>query len=114
MYYQIGEEKYMAMALELAHEAAAAGDETAAELLDCYTTYLSEGITNIINIFQPEVIALGGGVSHEKEESLLFPLRERLSTMCFGREAQRHTTLVKAKLGNDAGIIGAALLGLQQ
>ena len=67
-----------------------------------------------MNIFQPEVIALGGGVSHEKDESLLLPLRERISTMCFGREAERHTKLVKATLGNDAGIIGAALLDLKK
>lgn len=97
-----------------AFEAARMGDATAQAVVEQYLDYLADGLANFINIFQPEVIALGGGVSHEKEESLLFPLRERLSTMCFGREAQRHTTLVKAKLGNDAGIIGAALLGLQQ
>lgn len=97
-----------------AFEAARMGDTTAQAVVEQYLDYLADGLANFVNIFQPEVIALGGGVSHEKDESLLLPLRERISTMCFGREAERHTALVKAKLGNDAGIIGAALLGLKQ
>ena len=96
-----------------AFEAARAGDEAAKAVVEQYLDYLADGLANFINIFQPEVIALGGGVSHEREESLLIPLQERVSTMCFGREADRHTKLVTAKLGNDAGIIGAALLGLK-
>ncbi|MBR2896080.1 MAG: ROK family protein [Oscillospiraceae bacterium] len=96
-----------------AFEAMRRGDATAKSVVDQYLDYLADGLANFINIFQPEVIALGGGVSHEKEESLLHPLQERVSIMCFGREAERHTKLVTAKLGNDAGIIGAALLGLK-
>lgn len=79
-----------------------------------YRDYLADGLANYINIFQPEVIALGGGVSGARDEDLLLPLREMVLEMCFGREADRHTRLVKAKLGNDAGIIGAALLGLER
>ena len=97
-----------------AFEAARMGDATAQAVVEQYLDYLADCLANFVNIFQPEVISLGGGVSHEKDESLLLPLRERISTMCFGREAQRHTKLVKATLGNDAGIIGAALLGLKQ
>lgn len=89
------------------------GDAAAAAVVEAYRTYLAEGLANFINIFQPEVIALGGGVSGAAEEDLLLPLQDMVLEMCFGREAQRHTKLVKAKLGNDAGIIGAALLGLE-
>ncbi len=96
-----------------AFAAARDGDAVAQAVVDRYLNYLADGLANFINIFQPEVIALGGGVSHEKEESLLIPLQKRVADMCFGREAQRHTRLVTAKLGNDAGIIGAALLGLK-
>lgn len=96
-----------------AFEAERAGDTAAKAVVEQYLDYLADGLANFVNIFQPEVIALGGGVSHEKEESLLIPLQERVSTMCFGREADRHTKLVTARLGNDAGIIGAALLGLK-
>lgn len=96
-----------------AFTAARGGDAVAAAVVEQYICYLADGLANFINIFQPEVIALGGGISHEREESLLLPLRERLAAMCFGREAERHTRLVTAQLGNDAGIIGAALLGLK-
>lgn len=89
-----------------------AGDAAAKSVVKQYLDYLAEGLANFINIFQPEVIALGGGVSHERDEDLLVPLQSMVLDMCFGREAERHTKLVKAKLGNDAGIIGAALLGV--
>ena len=89
-----------------------AGDAAAKAVVKQYLDYLAEGLANFINIFQPEVIALGGGVSHERDEDLLVPLQSMVLDMCFGREAERHTKLVKAMLGNDAGIIGAALLGV--
>ena len=85
-----------------AFEAARMGDAAAKAVVEQYLDYLADGLANFINVFQPEVIALGGGVSHEADESLLYPLRERISTMCFGREVDRHTALVKATLGNDA------------
>ncbi len=89
------------------------GDAAARAVVDQYLSYLADGLANFVNIFQPEVICLGGGVSHERDEDLLYPVQEMVRQMCFGREAERHTTISKARLGNDAGIIGAALLGLQ-
>lgn len=88
------------------------GDAAAKAVVAQYLDYLAEGLANFINIFQPEVIALGGGVSHGLEGDLLGVLQSKVLDMCFGREAERHTKLVRAKLGNDAGIIGAALLGV--
>ena len=96
-----------------AFEAMHQGDAAARAVIDQYLRYLGDGLSNFINIFQPEVIALGGGVSQARDEDLLLPLQSMVQEACFGREADRHTRLVKAKLGNDAGIIGAALLGLQ-
>ena len=96
-----------------AFEAMHQGAATARAVIDQYLRYLGDGLSNFINIFQPEVIALGGGVSQARDEDLLLPLQSTVLEDCFGREADRHTRLVKAKLGNDAGIIGAALLGLQ-
>ncbi len=96
-----------------AFEAMHQGDATARAVIDQYLRYLGDGLSNFVNIFQPEVIALGGGVSQARDEDLLLPLQSMVLEACFGREADRHTRLVKAKLGNDAGIIGAALLGLQ-
>ncbi len=96
-----------------AFEAMRKGDAAARAVVDQYLRYLADGLSNFVNIFQPEVITLGGGVSHERDEDLLLPLQRMVLEDCFGREADRHTRLAKAKLGNDAGIIGAALLGLQ-
>lgn len=96
-----------------AFEASHRGDAAARAVLAQYLRYLADGLANLVNIFQPEVIALGGGVSQARDEDLLIPLRNTAFVNCFGKEADRHTKLVKAKLGNDAGIIGAALLGLQ-
>ena len=89
-----------------------AGDAAAKAVLEQYLDYLVEGLANFINIFQPEVIALGGGVSHGLDEELMATLQSKVLELCFGREAERRTKLVKARLGNDAGIIGAALLGV--
>ena len=95
-----------------AFEAKRKGDAAAKAVVDQYLEYLASGLANFVNIFQPEVIALGGGVSHERDEDLLLPLQSLVLDQCFGREADRHPRIVKARLGNDAGIIGAALLGL--
>ena len=89
-----------------------AGDGAARAVVDQYLDYLGEGLANYINIFQPEVIALGGGVSYALEGELLQSLQTMVGELCFGREADVRTKLVRASLGNDAGIIGAALLGL--
>ena len=94
-----------------AFEAMRAGDRAGKAVVDQYVRYLAEGLVNLINLLQPDVICLGGGVSHEREESLLLPLRERVMESYFDRAMDRHTRIVTARLGNDAGIIGAALLG---
>ncbi len=94
-----------------AFNAAREGDAAAKAVVDQYLTYLAEGLTNLINLLQPEVICIGGGVSNEADEALLFPLRGKVEEMRYDKDAQVHTQIVKASLGNDAGIIGAALLG---
>lgn len=91
-------------------DGAVAGDETARELLDTYITYLAEGVANVINIFQPAVLCVGGGVSRAGE-ALLLPLREEVARRIYSRNSKRNTRIELAKLDNDAGILGAALLG---
>ena len=78
---------------------------------DRYIDYLSVGIINLINIFQPDTLAIGGGVSNEADEQLLFPLREKVAKRAISYKAEKLPHIVKAELGNDAGLIGAALLG---
>ena len=88
----------------------AAGDSTCAALLERYTDLLSEGITSIINLFQPARLCIGGGVSRAGD-ALLLPLREKVWARLYSKNSKRNTEITLAKLDNDAGIIGAALLG---
>lgn len=88
--------------------AAKAGDKTGQEVVDEYISYLACGIGNLINILQPEIVSLGGGVSKEGE-NLLVPLRKEVEKEVFGGHVV--TEIRQCTLGNDAGIIGAAMLG---
>ena len=91
-------------------DGAAAGDRVCTELLDTYTTLLAEGITNIINIFQPAILCIGGGVSRAGD-AMLIPVREKVAERIYSKNSRRNTTIELAKLDNDAGVLGAALLG---
>lgn len=76
-----------------------------------YAGYLSEGLANIINILQPEVLCLGGGISRSGD--ILLPLlQELVQDKIYSRDSVENTRLVAAVLDNDAGIIGAAKLNL--
>ncbi len=94
----------------LAFDAMRAGDKSAKEVVDKYIKYLAIGIANTINIFQPEVLCIGGGVCNEGD-ALLVPLKELVEKEVYSRNSGKNTKIVIAKLGNDAGIIGAAFLG---
>ncbi len=83
------------------------GDKAAAEVVDGYISYLAAGVANMINIFQPEVFCIGGGISGEGDY-LIEPLKEKISDQIYNYKNGIHTRLVVATLGNKAGIIGAA------
>jgi len=92
-----------------AFDAAKMGDETAIKVIDEYIDILADGLANIVNIFQPDIIAIGGGVSKEGE-NLLAPLREKMQGRTFFIGDLKNTQIVAAQMGNDAGIVGAALI----
>ena len=94
-----------------AFDAMRQGDAAATEVVDKFISYLATGITNIVNIFQPEVLSIGGGISGEKD-NLLKPLVPLVYGEQYGKGVVPSTRIVIAELGNDAGIIGAATLGL--
>ena len=94
-----------------AFQAAEAGDETALAVCRAYVEYLASGLTNLINTLRPEAVAIGGGVAAAPERLLLQPLREIVAKESFSRHGGRITKILPAELGNDAGIIGAAMLG---
>ena len=81
-------------------------------VVDQYIKYLASGLTNMVNIFQPEVLCIGGGISHEGD-TLLKPVMEHIERDRYSKYSKHQTRLCAAALGNDAGIIGAACLGEQ-
>ncbi|MBE6865112.1 MAG: ROK family protein, partial [Ruminococcus flavefaciens] len=91
-------------------DAMRAGDKAAKDVVDKYIKYLAAGITNTINIFQPDVLCIGGGVCNEGDP-LLLPVKELVKKEVYTRNSPKNCEIVIAKLGNDAGIIGAAFLG---
>ena len=84
-------------------------DRTAKAVVDKYIYYVAAGVINIINALQPDIICIGGGISHEGE-TLLRPLRRHVNRERYSIYAARQTQIVAAELGNDAGIYGASLL----
>ncbi len=86
------------------------GDSAARQVVENYIYYLSEGLVNVINILQPEVVCIGGGVSNEGDD-LLLPLREMIEKHRFARGNVPQPRVVLAQLFGDAGLIGAAMLG---
>lgn len=94
---------------KVAFDAAKLGDEAGLKVVDKYIDLFAEALSNMVNIFQPEVIAIGGGVSKEGEY-LLAPLREKMKGRTFFIGDLQSTRIVEAQMGNDAGIVGAALI----
>lgn len=93
-----------------AFDAMRAGDPVGKAVVDRYIHYVSCGLINVINIFQPEVLCIGGGICKEGD-TLLKPLQEQIRMERYSKYSSHQTRLCIATLGNDAGIIGAAFLG---
>ncbi len=75
-----------------------------------YISYLGCGLVNVINIFQPEILCLGGGISREGDV-ILEPIKKIVEAERYTKHNARQTEVRLCQLGNDAGIIGAAYLG---
>ena len=87
------------------------GDQAAAQAVEVYIRHLAAGIVNLINILEPELICVGGGLSNAWD-CIAGPLQAEVDAGKYtrGSEDLAQTRIVKANLGNDAGIIGAAML----
>ncbi len=96
-----------------AFDAMRLGDEAATEVVNLYIKYLISGLTDMVNIFQPEVLSIGGGISNEGQ-FLLDLVAPRVEEKRFGSSVFPSTRLCIAQLRNNAGIIGAAVLGMKQ
>ena len=88
-------------------DAAKKGDKAAQEVVDNYLEYVAAGLVSIINIFTPEVLVIGGGISKEGDY-LLDPVKDYVAKNVFCKLGPQ-TEIKIAKLRNDAGIVGAAL-----
>lgn len=84
-------------------------DPSAKEVVDWYISHLACGLTNLANIFRPEVIMLGGGVSNQRER-LTEPLQKLVDAEIFGGTQYAPVKIEIAELGDRAGAIGAAAL----
>ena len=93
-----------------AFDAAKKGCPLAKSVVDAYIDYLGCGLVNIINIFQPEILCVGGGISKEGDY-ILEPVKKIIERDRYTKHNANQTKLCIAQLGNDAGIIGAAFLG---
>ena len=85
------------------------GDAVAISVVEKYLYYVSVGLSNVINALQPDVVCIGGGISGQGEK-ILKPIRAAVKAERYSVYAEKQTAIVPAELGNDAGIIGAALL----
>ncbi len=92
--------------------AAQGGDSLASDVISKAATYLGVGMVNLVNIFNPEVIIVGGGVA-QIGDLLLDPVRQVVKERAFQLSAQA-VHIVPAQLGDNAGVLGAAVFALQQ
>ena len=93
-----------------AFDAAKQGDQIGESVVRQYIKYIAEGLINVLNTLMPEVLVIGGGVCKEGEY-LLKPLRELIKEGVYSGDSIPQSTLKTAQMGNDAGIVGAAMLG---
>lgn len=107
--WQLVNDNIDAVSGRTAFDAMKKGDASAEKVVARYIYYVSAGIINIINALQPEILCIGGGISHEGE-NLLAPIRKHVERERYSIYATKQTKICAAELGNDAGIIGSALL----
>ena len=89
-----------------AFECAKAGDPAAIAVRDRYIEYVAEGICSIVNVLQPEILSIGGGISREGD-TLLNPIKEYFAVNDYNKHMKK-TDIRIARLFGDAGIVGAA------
>ncbi len=92
-------------------DAAKAGDPIAQKVVDQYIAYIADGVVSMVNIFEPEILVIGGGISAEGEY-LMAPIRKHVTEFAYSKGLPQ-TDLRIASLANDAGIIGAAMAAVQ-
>ncbi|HEX4804343.1 MAG TPA: ROK family protein [Conexibacter sp.] len=103
-----GREISGALVTELAHD----GDAAAVDALALIGTYLGVGIASYLNVFNPDVVVIGGGVI-AAGELLLAPARAEAARRALPTMT-RHARIVPAQFGTEAGLVGAAALAFER
>ncbi len=93
-----------------AFDAMRKGDIAGIKVVNNYIKYVACGLINIVNALQPEIICIGGGICNEGD-TLMKPLNRYVHAERYSIHSKIQTKILRAELGNDAGIIGAAILG---
>ena len=99
--------KYSAINGKSVFDAAESGDTIIKNVISEYTTLLSEGLLNVINLLQPQEIAIGGGIS-ARADLFLPEVIDKVRAKVYSRNSAKNTVIRAAEFGNDAGIVGAA------
>jgi glucokinase len=97
---------------EMVGAAARSGDSLSQEVIARAAYYLGIGLVNIVNIFNPEMIVLGGGMA-EMGSLLIEPGKRIVDERAFSISS-RAVSIVAAQLGNEAGVYGAAAFALEK
>lgn len=98
---------------KIVFDAVRRGDLVASRVVEQYVTYLAMGIRTLVVLYRPHIILLGGGIS-KAGDPLLIPLREAVSRTTMAGDIIPPPPIYISRLGNDAGIIGAAMLHTQE
>lgn len=88
-------------------------DKTAARVIENYVNNLACGLANLANIFRPDVIMLGGGISNQGD-NLTKPVQKKFDEELFARGLGVGVPIVRASLGNKAGVYGAAAFAMDE
>lgn len=95
-----------------AFQAAKMGDKAGKIVVDRYIKYVAEGVINLVNLFRPDYVLIGGGISNEGDY-LMERIQRRVNRMSYGGHRNPRVQVKKAELLNDAGILGAVALCLK-
>jgi hypothetical protein len=100
------------VATAMLHAAAAAGDRLASAVWDETIAALACGLTSLVNLFEPELVVIGGGVTRSGDQ-LLGPVQESVRASAMG-PAGRAAEIVLSALGDRVGVVGAAAIAFDR
>ena len=98
---------------ELIAELASQGDKEALKALDKFCYWLALGIVNLVNIFDPGRVVIGGGIT-ELGDSLMHSVRKSFDALTPERSLREKNLVTLAEFGNKAGAVGAAMLAKER